>query len=101
MLEDLQPAPPAVRQAVQRGLVEAGCPAEVATRLADDVTVERQDGSKLLCLHGNCVAPGQDAVELLVENVVADNAEANDRMARGEPGYTPLWPLPNRRPRRG
>jgi len=86
---------------VQRGLVEAGCPAAAAQRLADEVTAERHDGTDLLCLLGNGVTPGQDAAELLVENVVADNAEANDRTARGEPGYTPLWPLPDRRPRRG
>ncbi len=86
---------------MQLGLVKAGCPAEVAHRLADDVTAELHDGSHLLCLLGHCVSPGQDAVDSLVENVVADNAEANDRTARGEPGYTPLWPLPDRRPRRG
>ncbi len=86
---------------MQRGLVEAGCPAAVARRLADDVTAERHDGSHLLCLLGNCVTPGQDAVGLLVENVVADNAEANDRTARGESGYAPLWTLPDRRPDAG
>jgi hypothetical protein len=100
MLEDLRPAQAAVRHAVQLGLVEAGCPAEVAHRLAEDVTAERQDGSYLLCLLGNCVSSDEDAVELLVENVVADNAEANDRTARGEPGYAPLWALPDRRLRR-
>ncbi len=73
----------------------------MAHRLAEDVTPERQDGTYLLCLLGNCVSPGEDAVELLVENVVADNAEANDRTARGESGYAPLWTLPDRRPRRG
>ncbi len=83
MLEDLQPAPPAVRHAVQRGLIEAGCPAAVAHRLADDVTAERHDGSRLLRLLGNCIDPGQDAVDSLVGNVVADNAEANDRTTRG------------------
>ena len=86
---------------MQLALVEAGCPAEVAQRVADDVTAERRDGSRLLCLLGNCVSPGHDAVEQLVENVVADNAEANDRTARGEPGYPPLWLLPDRKPRRG
>ncbi len=101
MLEDLQPAPQAVRRAVQLGLAKAGCPTEVAHRLADDVTAERHDDSILFCLLGNCVSPGQDAVDSLVENVVADNAEANDRTVRGEPGYTPLWPLPDRRLRRG
>jgi hypothetical protein len=97
----LQPTSPAVRRGVQLALMEAGCPAEVAQRLADDVTAESRDGSRLLCLLGSCVSPGQDAVEQLVENVVADNAEANDRTAGGEPGYPPLWPLPDRRPRRG
>ncbi len=101
MLEDLQPAPPAVRHAVQLGLVEAGCPAEVAHRLAADVTAERQDGSYFLCLLGNCVSPGEDAADLLVEGVLAHNAEANDRTARGESGFPPLWPLPERKPPRG
>ena len=100
-LEDLQPASLAVRRGVQLALIEAGCPAEVAQRLADDVTAERRDGSRLLCLPGKCVRPGQDAVEQLVENVVADNAEANDRTACGESGYAPLRALPNRRARRG
>ena len=86
---------------MQLGLVQAGCPAEVAQRLADDMTSERDDGRRLLCLLGNCASPGEGAVDSLVENVVADNAEANDRTARGEPGYPPLWPLPERRPRRG
>jgi hypothetical protein len=101
MLEDIRPAPPAVREAVRLGLLQAGCPAAVAWRLAEDVTAERHDGSYLLCLLGNCVTPGEDGVELLVENVLADNAEANDRTARGESGYAPLWTLPDRRPRRG
>ena len=40
------------------------------------------------------------AVCSVVENVAADNAEANDRTARGEGGWTPLWPLPDRQARR-
>ncbi|SDY23627.1 hypothetical protein SAMN05661080_02803 [Modestobacter sp. DSM 44400] len=36
------------------------------------------------------------AAEHLARNVAADNAEAADRTARGEPRATPYWPLPDR-----
>ncbi|WP_158548719.1 hypothetical protein [Blastococcus sp. TF02A-26] len=36
----------------------------------------------------------------LASNVAADNAEAHDRSARGEAGWTPLRALPGRSPRR-
>ncbi|SDF70563.1 hypothetical protein SAMN05660485_03939 [Blastococcus fimeti] len=32
------------------------------------------------------------AVEHLARNLAADNAQAVDRTARGEPGWTPYWP---------
>ncbi len=101
MLEDIGPAPAAVREAVRRHLVEAGCPPEVASRLAAETTAERQDGGTFICLMGACAPPGDKAVESLVENVLDDNAEANDRAARGKRGYESLWPLPDRNPRRG
>ncbi len=40
------------------------------------------------------------AVEHVAQNVAADNAEANDRIVRGEAGWEFYWPLPGRAPRR-
>ena len=36
------------------------------------------------------------AISSVVENVAAGNAEANDRIARGEFGWSRLWSLPGR-----
>lgn len=70
--------PPAVREAIRHQLVAAGCPPDVASRLAAETTAERKDGGEFLCLLGACVPPGDNAVESLVDSVLADNAEAND-----------------------
>ncbi len=40
------------------------------------------------------------AMDSVVENVAAENAEAWDRFARGESDVASVWPLPERRPRR-
>jgi hypothetical protein len=53
--------------------------------------------------HGIDVPVGREtwdwAAGAVAMNVAADNAEAVDRTTRGESGWTPLWPLPDRRPR--
>jgi hypothetical protein len=42
------------------------------------------------------VAEGDGEVASLVDNVAGGNAEAHDRAAREEPGWTPPWPLADR-----
>ena len=94
-------------------LLRWGCPPETAHRLAQELEVEgpvETDGLKectvLLRSHGAGfhlpVDPTEwdGAISSVVENLAADNAEANDRTARGEPGWSPLWPLPGRPARR-
>jgi hypothetical protein len=82
-------------------LVAAGFPLDVASRLAAETTAERKDGGEFLCPMGVCVPAGDNAVESLVDSVLAENAEANDRTTHAERGDEPLWPLPSRRPRSG
>ena len=105
--------PPAVEpwmtEAVATALRRRECPPETADRLARELRLERPDvaGSPdewMVLLHGHghgfFIPVDADewdaAVWSVVENVAADNAEANDRTARGEAGWTPLWPLPDR-----
>lgn len=95
---------PWLQQALAAALADAGCPPGVAQQLSGNVHVERPRGSAewLLVLtdHGTSYPATRDeaayAVEHLARSVAADNAEAVDRAARGEPGWTPYWPLPDR-----
>jgi hypothetical protein len=99
--------------ALVSALRQRGCPPETADRLAQELRTERLRGDRppdewTVLLHGQghgfFVPVDADewdaAVWSLVENVAADNAEATDRAARGEAGWTPLWPLPDRQARR-
>ena len=99
--------------AVAAELRRRGCPPETADRPAREVKVEGPDATDgqhectvLLRGHGHGFhmpvdADGWDGVlSSVIRNVAADNAEANDRTARGESGRTPLWPLPGRPARR-
>lgn len=104
-----------LRSRVRRELLAHGCPEPVATRLAGEVlyepafsiSMDAQDRDPLLSWRGAGVGlehpddPDEAAwaVLNLVENIVDDNAEAHDRSLRAEPGYEPLWPLPDRKPR--
>ena len=67
-------------------LVAAGCPAQVARRRADEVTAERHGGSELLCLLGNCVAAGQDAVGSLPSG---DDRNAGENPSQGRDAGAP------------
>ena len=99
-----------MRDAVVEALREKGCPDAVARRIADSLRIV-DEGEWLALLDSPTVTHGcgievpvtpdqwSTAVHHLVENVAADNAEAVDRAARGEPGWTPMWPLPGRKPR--
>jgi hypothetical protein len=99
--------------AVVAELRRRGCPPETADRLAREVQVEGPDATDsqhewtvLLRAHGYGFHMPVDAddwdkvISSVVENVAADNAEANDRTARGESGWIPLWLLPGRPARR-
>lgn len=106
MLQEVRPVTLEVREALRRGLMEVGCPGDTATALAGQATSERhaEDDVAYLCLVGICVPLDGGsvtvAVDALTDNAAADDAEANDRAARGKPGWEPLWPLLDRRPRR-
>jgi hypothetical protein len=99
---------PGVSDALAAALCDAGCPRDTAQQLSIEVRVERPPGSTdwLLMLknHGTGYPVDRDdvagAVQHLAMNVAADNAEAVDRAARREPGWTPYWPLPDRASRR-
>jgi hypothetical protein len=95
-------------EALVSALRAVGCPADTARELAREVRVERspQQGDELMVLlGGHGVGVGlpvqrdhvEEAVWSLVQNVAAENAEAHERAARGEPGWAPFWPLPDRR----
>jgi len=99
--------------AVVAELRRRGCPLEMADRLAQEIEVEGPeeiDGlphwTVLLRGRGHGFhmpvdpAEWEWAISSVVENVAADNAEAHDRSARGESGWSPLWPLPGRPVRR-
>ena len=88
-------------------LTEVGCPPREARDLAARARIERRDGEWLLLLlgHGTGIdvpvtrSTWAEAAEHLAQNVAGDNAEAVDRSDRGETGWAPWWPLPERRPR--
>jgi hypothetical protein len=89
-------------------LLDTGCPPETARHLSSKLRVERPPGSTewLLMIesHGTSFPAERDevadAVAHLARNIAGDNAEAVDRAARGEPGWPPHWPLPDRARRR-
>lgn len=95
-------------ESLQAALRDTGCPPAVAQHVSTKLRVERPAGSRewLLMLENHGMGYPADAdevasaVEHLAQNLAADNAEAIDRTARGEPGWMPFWPLPDRRPRR-
>jgi hypothetical protein len=102
------PVEPWVTESLAAALRDTGCPPETAEYLSTKLRVERSGGSTewLLMLenHGAGYPADADevayAVEHLARNLAADNAEAVDRTARGELGWTPSWPLPDRLPPR-
>jgi hypothetical protein len=101
MVRDVRPAPPEIRLALRDALIDAGRPASHAGRVADDATYERGEDGDYLCALGSCVGVDRDSpLQDLAEDVVADNAESHDRMARGQVGFEPFWPLAARAPRR-
>jgi len=99
---------PDMRKALAIALCNAGCPPETARQLSLEARVERPPSSNdwLLMLknHGTGYPANRDevahAVDHLAMNLAADNAEAVDRAARSESGWTPYWPTPDRAPRR-
>ena len=98
----IRPAAPEVRNAALRvALIDAGCAISHSATVADLATSEQDDDGDYICVLGNCVvAHDTSALDALAENLVDDNAERNDRTARGETGYPPLWPTPERAQRR-
>ncbi len=101
MTSAIRPAAPEVRDALRVALTDAGCPISHAATVANLATVEQDDDGDHICVLGNCVvADDTSALDDLGENLVDDNAERNDRTARGEAGYPPLWPTPERTQRR-
>src|SRR4051794_36608018 len=97
-----------MKEVLEAALRDTGCPPSIAQQLASEVRVERPEGSTewllMLTNHGTGYPADRDevagAADHLAMNVDADNAEAVDRAARGEPAWTPHWPLPERTPRR-
>ena len=95
-------------ESLAAALRDTGCPPDSAQHLSKTLRVERtRAGSGWLLMledHGTGYPADRDevayAVEHLARNVAADNAEAVDRTARGEPGWTPFWPVSGRMPRR-
>ena len=91
-------------ESLEAALRDTGCPPPAAQQFSDELRVERPEGSRgwLLMLknHGTRypadLSEVASAVEHLAENLAADNAEAVDGTARGEPGWSPYWPLPGR-----
>lgn len=99
-----------MRDSLVNALFGAGCPAAVATSLAEKARIEwsGSQGEWLLLLHG-CGAGFGDpvdreewdsAVEQVARSVADNNAEANDRVKRGEMDWEPYWLLPDRPARR-
>ena len=89
-------------------LRDTGCPPGTAQHLSTGLRVERPGDSTewLLVLENHGTGYPADAgevayaVEHLARNLAADNAQAVGRTARGEPGWAPHWPLPDRVSRR-
>lgn len=101
---------PWMRDSLVNALLEAGCPVATATSLTEKARIEwsGSQGEWLLLLHG-CGAGFGDpvdreewnsAVEQVARSVANDNAEANDRLKRGESAQEPYWLLSDRPARR-
>lgn len=102
-------------------LVAVGCPEGTATRLASRARIDPLEGSGpfegagqgdlrtlMLCGFGGSIddhpgdyAAWDGAVELVADSIANENAEANDRLNRGETDSSPYWFLPGRPARRG
>jgi hypothetical protein len=99
---------PWVGDALVAALRDAGCPSGMAERLSSEARVVGPKGTPdcmlMLLNHGTSYPADEDEADYaaghLARNLAADNAEAVDRTARGESGWTSYWPLPNRSPRR-
>ena len=97
-----------MEEALVAALRDVGCPAPVARRVAGRARVLSRHGEWLALLEGHGIGvelpvqpdEWEDAARHLAENLAADNAEAADRSARGEPGRTPPWAPPDRPPGR-
>lgn len=103
-----------IRRALAAELAELGCPSETAAEIAESARVEWRDsimerGVWLLMVRTPASDQGVEypylddtnfGVEHLAQRIADDNAEACDRQRRGEPGWSPYWPLPARDPRR-
>ncbi len=109
--DEWREAPRSLQDAVVAVLRARGCPADIAAELASELRVASRGAWEWASLQGMLSAVGFDGdedredavlehVTGLAGNVADDNAEANDRTARGESGYKPLWPLSDRSPRR-
>lgn len=95
-------------------LVAVGCPVAKASALASVARIEwsegrlGSDGEWLLVLHGCGAGLGDpvhreewdSAAEQVARSVADDNAEANDRLKRGETNWKPIWLLSDRPARR-
>jgi hypothetical protein len=81
-------------EALAGALRDTGCPSDSARQPAGQLRVERARGDTgwllMLVNHGMGYVRDRDevmsAAEHLARNVAADNTEAVDRSARGEPG---------------
>ncbi|MGY5885823.1 hypothetical protein [Modestobacter lacusdianchii] len=99
---------PWLAEALKTALRDAGCPSDIAEQLSAEMRVERPRGTTewllMLFNHGTSYPDDREdvvyAAEHLAVNMAADNAEAVDRTARGDPGWSPYWPLSDRAPRR-
>jgi hypothetical protein len=109
--DEWRTAPAALQRALLERLVARGSPRNVASELAAELETASQRRTEWARLRGMVLASSVESEEDredvtrehvtgLAENLADDNAEANDRTARGESGYDPLWPLPDRTPRR-
>jgi hypothetical protein len=106
-----------LRSALAVQLMDRGCPAERASELVAELRHGRWSVSPVSEPHDvqgwlewrnmsvllddpNAPDDVAYAIDSVVENVAAENAEAWDRIARGESDVASDWPLPERRPRR-
>src|SRR3954464_9393841 len=95
-------------ESLEAALRNTGCPPDAAQHLSTKLRVDRPSGSGewLVVLENHGAGYPLEAhevdyaVEHLARNLAADNAEAVDRSVRGEQGWTPYWPLPDRMPHR-
>lgn len=105
---------PWMTDSLAAALVTVGCPVAKASALASVARIEwsegrlGSDGEWLLVLHGCGAGLGDpvhreewdSAAEQVARSVADDNAEANDRLTRGETKWKPIWLLSDRPARR-